>query len=142
MKQKITMYVGGLMFSPDHKQVALIKKNRPEAQAGLYNAIGGKIEKDENAHQAMMREFEEETGYLAHDWYHICVLKNHHYMVLFMHCIGPLHELKTTTDETIEIIDIENLQQLRVVKPLKTVINLVLEMKHEDLGFDIILNVS
>ena len=42
--------------------VYLIEKNKPEWQKGHLNGIGGKVEKDETPHQAMVREFREEAG--------------------------------------------------------------------------------
>ena len=38
----MTKYVVGFMFSPDKQFVALIRKNRPEWQAGKLNGIAGK----------------------------------------------------------------------------------------------------
>lgn len=55
-------YVVGFMFSPDRQFVVLIRKNRPEWQAGKLNGIGGKTEEGEFPRQAMVREFREETG--------------------------------------------------------------------------------
>lgn len=55
-------YVLGFMFSRDCKNVALIQKIKPEWQAGKLNGIGGKCEDSEPPLDAMMREFEEETG--------------------------------------------------------------------------------
>lgn len=59
-------YCLGFLFSEDLSRVVLIKKNKPEWQAGKLNGVGGKIEDDEigpySAHKAMSREFEEETG--------------------------------------------------------------------------------
>lgn len=37
----MTFYVAGLAFSTDLQHVALIKKNRPDWQAGKFNGIGG-----------------------------------------------------------------------------------------------------
>lgn len=54
-------YVVGFAFTHDD-HVALIRKKRPEWQKGLLNGVGGKIEKGEMAHEAMVREFKEETG--------------------------------------------------------------------------------
>lgn len=54
-------YVVGFLFS-SYSHVALIRKNRPQWQAGKLNGIGGKIEANESALDAMVREFEEETG--------------------------------------------------------------------------------
>lgn len=61
-------YVLGFMFSEDGTQVALIKKTKPEWQAGKLNGIGGKIEEKEAMHEAMIREFEEETGLRHLEW--------------------------------------------------------------------------
>ena len=52
-------YVLGFMFSPDMERILLMRKNRPEFQAGKFNGIGGKIEGTETPLQAMIREFEE-----------------------------------------------------------------------------------
>lgn len=53
-------YVCGFAFTEDGR-VLLIRKARPDWQAGLLNGIGGKVEKGETPTGAMMREFEEET---------------------------------------------------------------------------------
>lgn len=55
-------YVLGFMFSPDAELVALICKDKPAWQKGALNGIGGKIEEGETPIEAMVREFEEETG--------------------------------------------------------------------------------
>jgi 8-oxo-dGTP diphosphatase len=58
-------YVVGFAIDPIMDEVALIKKNRPSWQAGLFNGIGGKVEEGEKPVDAMVREFFEETGYLT-----------------------------------------------------------------------------
>lgn len=64
-------YVVGFVTDEDHRQVLLVRKARPEWQAGLVNGIGGKIQQLpprnntecwESALEAMHREFSEETG--------------------------------------------------------------------------------
>jgi 8-oxo-dGTP pyrophosphatase MutT (NUDIX family) len=57
-----TRYVLGFAFTPSRKGVILIKKRRPNWQAGKLNGPGGKIEAGETPEQAMIREFKEETG--------------------------------------------------------------------------------
>lgn len=54
-------YVLGFAFD-DLGRLALIKKARPEWQAGRLNGVGGKVEDGELYHEAMSREFREETG--------------------------------------------------------------------------------
>lgn len=55
-------YVCGFLFQDKLHTVVLIQKVKPEWQAGLLNGVGGKIEPGESAHEAMTREFCEETG--------------------------------------------------------------------------------
>lgn len=57
------LFVAGFAFpnsAPD--RVYLIRKKKPDWQAGLLNGIGGKVEPCEAPAYAMAREFEEETG--------------------------------------------------------------------------------
>lgn len=61
-------YCLGFAFNPSLDTVVLIKKQRPEWQAGLLNGVGGKLEPGESAMDAMHREFKEETGVSISDW--------------------------------------------------------------------------
>ena len=61
-------YVCGFLFSEDRTKVLLVNKLKPDWQRGKLNGIGGKIEKNEGSYQAMVREFEEETGLHIVDW--------------------------------------------------------------------------
>lgn len=72
-------YVIGFLFSEDGRNVALIRKNKPQWQAGLLNGIGGKIEEGETSLQAMHREFLEEAGVQDVDWEAITVVRNEHF---------------------------------------------------------------
>lgn len=55
-------YVLGFAFDNGQNHVLLIHKNRPAWQARKLNGIGGKVEEGETPDQAMVREFQEETG--------------------------------------------------------------------------------
>ncbi len=59
-------YVCGFYFSCN--KVLLIKKLHPDWQKNKYNGVGGLIEQDETAEQAMEREFEEEAGRRTKGW--------------------------------------------------------------------------
>jgi len=64
---KRTHYVVGFLFAdptpPFDRRVLLIRKRRPEWQAGRLNGIGGKVEPtDPSFEYAMRREFREEVG--------------------------------------------------------------------------------
>src|SRR3990167_7537739 len=55
-------YSVGFVFSMDKSRVLLIKKNKPEWQAGLLNGVGGKAEpQDRRARETMRRECMEEA---------------------------------------------------------------------------------
>jgi 8-oxo-dGTP diphosphatase len=61
-------YVLGFAFSKDLQNVVLIQKQKPTFQHGKLNGVGGKIESDESADDAMVREFTEETGVTVRNW--------------------------------------------------------------------------
>lgn len=69
-------YVVGFMLDHPRENVVLIRKNRPEWQAGRLNGVGGKVEPGETREDAMVREFGEETGMatLAWAWDQICTI--------------------------------------------------------------------
>lgn len=103
-------YVAGFMF--DGEKVALIRKNRPEWQAGLLNGIGGKIEEGERPLEAMRREFREETGRDVEDnrWVQFAILSSgfdatgmidDDWMVYFFVCQGSHLLLSSSTDEKV-----------------------------------------
>lgn len=69
-------YVAGFLFDASETFVALVRKNKPEWQKGLLNAIGGKIENMEAPIDAMHREFHEETGMKDLDWTLFAVVRN------------------------------------------------------------------
>lgn len=59
----LKQYVLGFAFSENRMHAVLIKKEKPEWQKGCLNGVGGKIEAyDADHYDAMVREFEEETG--------------------------------------------------------------------------------
>lgn len=57
----------GICFSHDLKWVYLVRKRRPEWQAGKLNGIGGKVNPGEDPAVAMRREAKEEAMYEG-DW--------------------------------------------------------------------------
>lgn len=60
--KNFTYYTLGFVFNPERTHVMLIRKTRPQWQAGSLNGIGGKLEQDESESECMIREFREETG--------------------------------------------------------------------------------
>lgn len=70
-------YVTGFLFTKDSEHVVLIKKLNPEWQRGFFNGVGGKIEANEQACDAMAREFEEETGVVINPEEWVCFTSIH-----------------------------------------------------------------
>jgi 8-oxo-dGTP diphosphatase len=97
-------YVAGFLFCPSRQSVALVRKNRPAFQAGLLNAVGGKIEEGETPEQAMVREFREEAGMSVPEWREEAFLVGGNFEVTFFSAVSPIiDEVRTMTDEPIEV---------------------------------------
>lgn len=109
-------YVVGFLFSEDQKQVVLVKKKRPQWQAGFYNGVGGKVEYAETFSNAMLREFQEETGVqtLEEDWDLYAEMEGEKFKIKIFCCFNDLYlsQVTTKTDEQIEIVPVE-LDKLR-----------------------------
>lgn len=106
-------YVAGLLYSDDGNNVTLILKNRPEWQAGMFNAIGGKIEIGETPDIAMKREFIEEAG-VDIDWDFRFTLGNGiTWQVHFFSCHSSeaMSYLQTMTDEIVEVVETYDLPE-------------------------------
>lgn len=107
--KKIMEYVAGFAFTTDG-HVALIRKNKPDFQRGKWNGIGGKIEDGETPHQAMVREFREETGVVIEDWSEFCILEGEDWYVRFFTATsGQVFDVRTTTDEYVDVISLASL---------------------------------
>lgn len=78
-------YVAGFAFNPKGTHVAMVLKNKPDWQKGKLNAIGGKVESEENPGIAMVREFLEEAGVgTTHSqWKRLVTLFNEEHMIFF-----------------------------------------------------------
>lgn len=73
-------YTAGFLFHNGH--VLLVQKTRPKWQAGLLNAIGGKLDDGEQPLVGMIREFKEETG-INTDFSHFATERGRDYTVHF-----------------------------------------------------------
>jgi 8-oxo-dGTP diphosphatase len=138
-----THYVVGFLFKentrPDlnHKNktmVALIRKTRPDWQAGKLNGIGGKMEPGEEAYAAMEREFMEETGFHASRWVPFCDMEYPKPGVV-VHCYKARCEdanLNQLTDEKPEWFWVDNVMQRDDLLPnLKWLIPLALDPENK-----------
>lgn len=97
-------YSLGFLFSKDYRTVALIKKNKPDWQKGLFNGIGGKKESGETMLECMVREFKEETGMLFTNWEPFLDIGNDRFLVsCYKGIYENLRELESMTDEKIQV---------------------------------------
>lgn len=85
--------------------VLLIRKTKPSWQAGKLNGVGGHIEDGETPIEAMVREFQEETGIQTarDDWRHYLILR------------GPKWEMHVYTTSKVDISQAQTLTEELVV---------------------------
>lgn len=100
-------WVVGFLLDDAGERVVLVRKNRPAWQKGRLNGVGGKVEQGESLHDAMVREFLEETGVetAPSDWQHFASLQWEEGIVRFFRSFADrrlLDACRTMTDESIE----------------------------------------
>lgn len=97
-------YVAGFLFNPALSSVVLVRKARPQWQAGKLNGVGGRIESGEPPEQAMVREFQEETGLHVNRWKKFATLTDNVRFVVhwFWAFAADNEEVATVTDEPID----------------------------------------
>lgn len=124
----IQIYTLGFLFTPDFKEVVLIRKNKPLWQKGLFNGVGGKVEADESPADAMVREFKEETGVQIDYWEYIGNMQGKDWIV-YCYKSSSLKALdvKTTTDEVIKIIPVNSIKNYSTISNLQWLIPLCLD---------------
>ena len=120
----ITEYVAGFLFDPDMSRVALIRKARgPAGMTGCLNAIGGKVEAGESPHDAMVREFWEETGLHHPDWQAVCLNVTPTYAVYFFASTDPRVDfVLSRTDEAVAVYRIEAIAAERRIADLDRIL--------------------
>lgn len=82
MTEQRQVMVAGFVFSGDNRML-LVNKRKPAWQDQLWNAVGGKVEGSETPLQAMVREFDEETGVCLDNWTLFCTEVGRDYVVHF-----------------------------------------------------------
>jgi 8-oxo-dGTP diphosphatase len=121
-------YVAGFLFSEDYSKIVLIKKNKPEWQAGFLNGTGGKIElTDDSPLFAMIREFKEETGYEVKTWQEFCKLSGKDWEVYFFKAVGDVTKVSTQESEEIVVIPISEYRRYPLIQNLNWLIPMALD---------------
>lgn len=107
----MTAYVAGFLFDQKLSRVALIRKRKPEWQAGKLNGVGGKIEPGETALDAMRREFTEEAGVSSEIdfWHHFATVSGDWGSVAFFRASGPVDSVQSMELEQVEVHDVADI---------------------------------
>lgn len=125
-------YVLGFAFSRDRQNVILIEKQKPEWQAGLLNGVGGKIEQfDETPTDAMVRQFEEETGVNipSFGWDHYStMLQRSCKIYCFRSFTDYVAGCETKTAEEIIAIAVKKISEWPVVPSIRTLLPMALDV--------------
>jgi len=108
MEEKVE-YSTGFAFSFDRRTVVLIRKNRPQWQAGLLNGVGGKIEAGETPEEAMRREFREEAGLDIERWDKFLIHESPRHIIHCYKTTVDVWKAVTMTDEPIERVSVAEL---------------------------------
>lgn len=87
-------YCLGFCFNEDKSHVLLILKSKPTWQAGNWNGIGGKVEKNETTYIAMCREFKEETTVELTNWKPTLTMGNFSWKIDVFYNYLPNNKLK------------------------------------------------
>jgi len=121
--------VVGFAFDETLKNIALIRKNKPEWQKGKLNGIGGKVRRTEDYHEAVTREFKEETGVTIERWKTLAVFTIQGVYLYFFYVIletSLFSKIKSMTDEKVVIADVNNLPPI-VIQNLRWLIPMCLD---------------
>lgn len=106
-------YVVGFVFDPSWQRVLLIRKKRPDWQAGKLNGIGGEIERNETPSAAMTRECMEECGLLIphKEWtLYVSLQDRRGWWIDFFYAVrDAIGDAQSTTDEDVEVVPTESL---------------------------------
>lgn len=130
-------YVLGFAFDLGGN-VALIRKTHPDWQAGRWNGVGGARNGMETPVEAMVREFEEETGVKTHavQWRKAGVMLGAPgtwvCQVFTMH-EALINRVKTTTDEIVQLFNRKTLLEIPTIENVPALVELCLVRKdHTD----------
>jgi len=127
---KGTDYVIGFVFD-DKDRVVLIRKNRPDYLAGKLNGVGGKIEPtDRMPVDAMVREFDEETGVLLEKEMWKCFgtisFGEREEDLIYLYVARAEISPKTVTDEEVFVFDHRIVSEKETTKNLPFLVEMAL----------------
>lgn len=130
----LKVWVEGFLFSATHHEVnvALIQKLRgPEFLHGKLTGIGGKMNKFETPHEAMVREFKEETGLLVPVWRRFCDYRVIGFGIVHMFeatcSVEYARQVKTQEEELVHWIDVKKASYYNIVPNLRWLLPMAMD---------------
>ena len=127
----IKKYSIGFLIDADNN-VVLIRKNKPEWQAGFLNGVGGHIEEGETPYEAMVREFQEEAGVTFEKWEQFAKLEEEekYELYCFKAFVKDVNDMgiKNLTSEVIEIHPLKFLRGQKILPSAMWLIQLALDI--------------
>lgn len=124
----IMEYVLGFAFDLQCKRVALIRKKRPDWQAGLWNGIGGHRNGNETGAEAMVREFMEETGVKTHEvqWRLAGTMRAESQWRVLVYAMNEslINRVKTTTDEQVQLFSVAGIDDVPSIPNVPALVRL------------------
>jgi len=130
-------YVLGFLFDIRNKNRIILILKKKGWQKGMWNGIGGKIEKGELPIEAMRRECLEETGLAIKKWQHTVVVTGDEYKLFVYYAFAKLTEVSLCTDAG-ELSEIHLVSSLPV--RLVPKVNWLLNMQLENLEWPLYIN--
>lgn len=144
MKSKMVV---GFMFNEKETDVLLIEKKKPKWQLGKFNGIGGKVEavdgvfftgNDNEPLNAMIREFEEETGIVQTEWRPVILIGDDDWEVQVFACKSDkVFDFKTMEEETVNLLPLNELDSYDLISNLYWLIPMSLDALHGQINYDI-----
>jgi 8-oxo-dGTP diphosphatase len=103
-------FVLALLFTPDKRRVALMRRTRPAWQAGRVNALGGKLVGGESAADAARREVREEAGVDVAEWTEVLVWEDREYRMHVLRAVSDrARDVRTIEDQEVFLADVRAL---------------------------------
>lgn len=136
-------YVLGFAFNKDGSKVVLILKSNPGPLKGLYTGPGGKIEPDELAISAMVREFEEETGVIISYWKNEFKITSPEYTInVYSSFTDDITKVSSITEEAVSIIDVNDLYAHPCTSDTRWIVPYILDNRHSIGSVSVNMNVQ
>jgi 8-oxo-dGTP diphosphatase len=120
-------FVLALLYTADKKQVVLMRRTRPDWQAGRINALGGRITVREQPADAARREVREECGVDVLEWVEVLQWEDAEYRMHVMRALSDRAlDARTMEDQEVFLASVDALPR-NVIDNLRWLVPLALD---------------